>query len=520
MHQKTIVETRRRISDQDKRRLSTVIYLTWLAIIAALISVILLAEYLLFKSGFQQTAQVIEHRLQSNIRQNEAVLEGFAAFLSQREELDDNSAVDFTTKIRQRFPHIFMMEVAESVRAEDLDRFVERQRKRGYPEYKVKAFDYGGGRDWRRLPEKGRYYPLVFLSPLSEESRSVLGLDLGSHKFLNDPMQRALRTGHYQSSLPFKLIEGADAFVMFMPVDGPEDTNTNEKPKFIVLIVLLIDRLLSSIMPDLEGTSEILIHHTDRPKDDPAGHLYSRSVPDRPYLFRASHEVELEAGRNGYVLSLTRYLYLTEISWVLIAMVIFGTSVIFLYSRGIIIKRYNRDLEWARDEARLQLLASYDALTDLPNRRFLVETLELNLKDSGGQLILALLYLDLDGFKEVNDRYGHKAGDTLLQQVASRIRNAVRNEDMAGRLGGDEFVVVLQNYTSKESVHQIVAKLRAEIKRPYVIEQRNIHIGVSIGVAFYPEDTADLLDLLHIADRAMYTDKRHRTTTRVLPFSS
>ena len=281
MPDSTLIENRRRASDQDKRQLSYLMTVSWVLITISVVFVILLTDYRRFENTFQKKAIAIEHRLQSHIRQNEAVLEGFAAFLSGKKELDDASASDYTRKIRQRFPHVFLFEVAEGVSAEDLPALISRQRQKGYTDFEVKAFDYKGQRQWRSLPERRRYYPLIFLSPMSEESREVLGLDLGSHDFLDKAMQQALITGHYQTSVPFRLIEGDKAYVMFKPVNGPEDIANQESNQFIVLIVLLADRLQAEIEPLLDERISLLVYHSDREKSDNTGHLFWKEGSNR-----------------------------------------------------------------------------------------------------------------------------------------------------------------------------------------------------------------------------------------------
>ena len=220
--------------------------------------------------------------------------------------------------------------------------------------------------------------------------------------------------------------------------------------------------------------------------------------------------MDLEEGRHGFILNIGSKFQISDISWLLVVLAIVVGLLIYIYSRNFILKRYTRDIEWAKDEARLQFLASYDALTELPNRRFLVKLLESRLEDSGGKLRLAMLFLDLDLFKQVNDSYGHRMGDVLLQEVARRIKGVVRVDDMASRLGGDEFVVLISDYLSEDNVQHVIEKLREEIEAPYNIEGRSLNIRVSIGVAYYPRDTDDLLDLLHLADKSMFKNKSRR----------
>ena len=122
---------------------------------------------------------------------------------------------------------------------------------------------------------------------------------------------------------------------------------------------------------------------------------------------------------------------------------------------------------------------------------------------------MALLFLDLNGFKPVNDKYGHKAGDEVLKQVAHRLSDAVRASDMAARLGGDEFVVLVEDIADRDDVCDIVRKINAEIERPILLKEwGEVAISTSIGVAIYPQHGEDIETLLSNADTAMYEAKR------------
>ena len=157
-------------------------------------------------------------------------------------------------------------------------------------------------------------------------------------------------------------------------------------------------------------------------------------------------------------------------------------------------------------ETRLQHIARHDPLTDLPNRALLHDRLQTALAESGGSgSPLSLLYIDLDGFKQVNDRYGHAVGDLLLGEVARRIRAAVRESDTVGRVGGDEFVVLLA--TPAQHVPAIAEKIRSALEQPFDFAQPPLHISASIGVANHPAHGTDDNQLLGHADRAMYVAK-------------
>ena len=121
---------------------------------------------------------------------------------------------------------------------------------------------------------------------------------------------------------------------------------------------------------------------------------------------------------------------------------------------------------------------------------------------------LALMYIDLDGFKAVNDRLGHHAGDLLLQQVAGRLRDCVRETDTVARLGGDEFAIILPDLKELAIIDRIGHTLLERLQQPFELDGRTAHISASIGVALWPRDGRTPTELIHHADRAMYEAKR------------
>ena len=159
----------------------------------------------------------------------------------------------------------------------------------------------------------------------------------------------------------------------------------------------------------------------------------------------------------------------------------------------------------------LQQTALYDPLTQLPNRALFHDRMQLALarvrRDEAG---LALLYLDLDKFKDVNDTFGHGAGDLLLQKVARRLETCVRAGDTVARFGGDEFVVLLENIGAPEHTAPIIEKIRAALRTPFDLAGQKISMYASIGVAQCPLDASDEAQLLARADQEMYRQKKGR----------
>ena len=160
-------------------------------------------------------------------------------------------------------------------------------------------------------------------------------------------------------------------------------------------------------------------------------------------------------------------------------------------------------------EKQLEHIAHYDALTGVPNRVLLADRLQQALAHSKREAtILAVCYLDLDGFKLVNDTMGHEAGDKVLVEVTQRIKDAIRGDDTVARLGGDEFAVLLLGLRAPEECSSSLNRLLEAISLPIQIGNRQFEVSASIGVSLYPSDDHDADTLLRHADQAMYTAKQ------------
>ncbi len=163
-------------------------------------------------------------------------------------------------------------------------------------------------------------------------------------------------------------------------------------------------------------------------------------------------------------------------------------------------------------ERQARHLALHDGLTSLPNRRFFLQRLDLALAGvSPRHPALAVLYLDLDGFKPINDLYGHDAGDELLTIVAARLARAVRAEDMMSRLGGDEFACLPADVANLEQLSLLAAKLFHTVSAPLALGRVTLTIRPSIGIATFPVDGQTADALLRSADAAMYCAKRQQS---------
>jgi diguanylate cyclase (GGDEF)-like protein len=179
----------------------------------------------------------------------------------------------------------------------------------------------------------------------------------------------------------------------------------------------------------------------------------------------------------------------------------------------------SRDISERRaSQARIAYMAEHDMLTDLPNRTLVTDRLRQALAAARrNRHRVALLYIDLDRFKPVNDAYGHAVGDQLLREAAVRMRLCVRESDTVGRFGGDEFVVLLPHIDSGHDAELVAEKIRLALAESFQIDGLRLDVSSSIGIAVYPEHGADDVSLLLHADGAMYAAK-HGGRNRVTVF--
>jgi diguanylate cyclase (GGDEF)-like protein/PAS domain S-box-containing protein len=157
------------------------------------------------------------------------------------------------------------------------------------------------------------------------------------------------------------------------------------------------------------------------------------------------------------------------------------------------------------DEEQVWRQANFDVLTGLPNRSLFLDRLGQEVKAARrDRTRFALLFIDLDGFKAVNDRFGHQAGDLLLQETAARLVLSVRSSDTVARLSGDEFVVILHDTSSRDEVALVAAKMVSRLAEPFLLDGFEARVQASIGIALFPDDADDAAQLIRASDRAMY----------------
>jgi diguanylate cyclase (GGDEF)-like protein/PAS domain S-box-containing protein len=279
----------------------------------------------------------------------------------------------------------------------------------------------------------------------------------------------------------FAAIEQSTDGVLF--VDASSLTIVDANPALLKSLGFTLTELralkLEEVFSDESGDTEAMLTRLRDP------------LPRQPIQIR-------QRCRNGFVLDV-------EITG---ARLNVGESRVIAFRTHDVSLRRKIEAQLLEKQQHLDHLAHHDQLTGLPNRLFLAAHLPDAIAEARSTgAILAVLFLDLDRFKHINDSRGHETGDKLLKSVAQRIRTTVRNEDLVIRMGGDEFIVVLKSAKNSDQVHETAARINEALSAPVIVDNRPLVTTVSIGVSLYPRDGTDIGELLRHSDTAMYQAK-------------
>src|SRR5713226_3878834 len=177
--------------------------------------------------------------------------------------------------------------------------------------------------------------------------------------------------------------------------------------------------------------------------------------------------------------------------------------------RELLLRSMQYSIERKRYQVQLEHQANYDALTGLPNRNLLHDRLRQTVYSQRNPRNIAVVFMDLDHFKFVNDSLGHSTGDKLLKAMGDRLRAVLREGDTVGRVGGDEFVLILNDQSNEEVIFRAMQRITAKVAEPIMLDGKELYVTCSAGISLYPQDGRDVDTLLKNADAAMYRAKEH-----------
>lgn len=429
--------------------------------------------------------------IQNIIENNALMLRGSKVFFDANYQMDAQQLRSIAEIFLKRFSELQALAWAPKVLLAERAQFVAQIQKQ-YPKFEI--FDQLSEEGMQVAPPRPDYYPVTYIAPLTI-GQQFIGVDLQYAKVTQAPIKKALEQKIMTASNKI-----GDNVIFFVPLSlRANDT----KEGFIVGVYRIGDLLEKALCDKLKHP--INIHVTDLTATAPDNFIYElrynpnsnvgsnsklafdykMQVIDREWLF---HCVPYD---NYYQKG--RWLF-----WVVLLICLMTTfGVLFLINKFYFVLEQTKRL------------AHIDVITRLPDRHYFNETLKREIaRAARSSQLLAILYLDIDIFKNINDTYGHHVGDLFLHKVAKRIKSNIRASDFVARLGGDEFVVILSGIRTAKEAELVAKKLVSRFHRPLAIDHKKIQATLSIGIAIFPEDGADNATLLKKADAAMYNIKR------------
>lgn len=397
---------------------------------------------------------------------------------------------------------------------------------------------------------RASYYPILYAQTVrgyrKTEFKTILGFDLTSEPLRSAAIHRTILTGQPSATTPLKLVAGsssATAGVMaFMTVGGHR--KSSNRPVGVVLSAFEIGPMIENIIGKKMRQSEVDLYVFDFARKPGKRLIYwhtstpGRLAPAERDIRRMTHwegtitlidqrlgavvvpALSASSWKNGIwtaMLTLSAGLALTGllVGYLFVSLrraIRLEDLTVSLQAATEDLHRNTADLERSAEDLhqkseQMAHMARHDALTGLANRLVFHERISEAMSRRGGGALFAILYLDLDHFKDVNDTLGHSAGDRLLCIVAERITKSLRESDTISRLGGDEFAIILADLADREFVATAAERLIRDVSEPFSIDGVLVTVGVSIGITFGAEDkTVD--SLVKEADLALYEAKR------------
>ncbi|RRD00496.1 bifunctional diguanylate cyclase/phosphodiesterase [Amphritea balenae] len=335
----------------------------------------------------------------------------------------------------------------------------------------------------------------------------AIGHNILEHEARSKEAWQAIYENRTIMAGPFELIQGGMAVIGRRPVTISDDTGEHFWG-FVSALIFLSDLISVTDLPMLEGKGYLFsLHHNSSAGRGNSFYLTPSWSSEPNTQQQVEHSVQVPGGFWTLVVSKDYPLIPSYIAGALLSLLVAGLISLVVYRILHLPELLQQKLR--ESSAKLEQLSFYDILTGLANRKlFQQELLRLNEDNSNSKQNAALLYMDLSGFKRINDSYGRKAGDQVLIEVSQRLRSGVRASDMVARLGADEFAILLKNVKSTQGARRIAESLQFNIRQSYLLEHQEVLISACIGITMLPADSPNAECWLQNADLALYAAKQ------------
>lgn len=452
---------------------------------------------------FKVDAGYVRNHIRDQLAQNETVLIGLGSFFKTKDGVDLPSLDAYTSVMMERFPHIYMFQIAQYVNSESVSSYQSFMKQQGVVNPAIIQFD--GAELSLDVPAHSVARLLViFVAPMS--SKAVLGLDLSSIDFIRQALP-ATTSSDMTISESIDLFEGDKALVIMQSI--PKKNTQNES--YVALIVIKQDMLFPK--QDASKAWDMFVSIT--PPNGKSFRVSSNLThPQKPKSSYFLHKVkvadEIQFSKYLIKFELSRNITWLDLDLWKLSLLVFMVLIVLAVLCVIYLMHFSVEVQRDRHQRILFKQANYDLLTNLPNRFYFEDSAHRILSSSERQKAgVLLLFVDLNGFKSINDNFGHEAGDKVLKAVGDTLKNVLRQGDLAARLGGDEFVILIDDIKDLSAVLHMIEKVRLVLNALRVDNIPTDQISGSVGFAYTLQHGYDLQHLLQVADRSMYGEKHY-----------
>jgi diguanylate cyclase (GGDEF)-like protein len=453
------------------------------------------------EDDFKADAAYTSRHIRDQLSENETILIGLGAYING-EALIDIGAVDaYSSVMMQRFPHVSMFQIAQYIDAESVASFKQIMVKQGITNAGVYKF---GSAQSDLISDDAMHgkLPVIFVAPTA--SKAVLGLDLLSIDFI----RKSLPSGPYTEmtiSEPIELFEGEKALVMMQSIPR----NNNHKESYLALVLIKQDRIFPGYDKSKNWNLKVSVIQPSG-KFFPVGTVIEQMPQEKTGSFLRRLSISDDVEFSKYKINITISKNITWLDLNLWNLSLLGLMVLVILVVLCVIYLMHFSVEVQREKHQKMLFkqANYDALTKLPNRFYFEDAARrILLNAQREKLGVLLLFVDLNGFKAINDNLGHDAGDKVLKEVARALKLVLRQSDLAARLGGDEFVILIDDIKDLTAVLHMIEKIRHALQGLRVEGVPTDKVSGSVGFSFTLQHGYDLITLLKVADNSMYGEK-------------
>ena len=474
-----------------------------------------------FLSEAEHVRDVLFHRLNST---NE-LMHSLTTFYNASTNVDSDDFRIFASTFLDRHDFLTSLYYMPKVLSEDRYSFVEKMKDEGYFGFEINTWENGL---FSKQIDSEFYFPVIYIEPHTPATIKQLGMDVNSIPQFKKAVNNSIESASIASSSPVNILHNDKDLLLFRPLyKGKDHVPARPSERHIEVNGLLGASInINKLVKDVSGSYhlDVQLHlyssHLNENDESLVSHSEHKDKNKEQFIivwFDKSQEIDLDGYK--YVLLVKKPLHFNDINIAFIVYSIFvGVAISLLLiltaksisSKAKVLETKHAEVTSLVKERTKELhhLAHHDNLTGLPNRVMFMDRLEHAISRAHRfKKGLAVLFLDLDRFKVINDSLGHAVGDILLKEISKRLLNEVRESDTVARLGGDEFTVILEDIDDDDEVSKLTFKINRGLSEALKIQGHDLVITSSTGISLYPTDSEDLNELIKFADTAMYKAK-------------